>query len=74
MIKNIIILVFGFLVWAAYIDDSFSSEQHASKISFTTQNTIKAINTVKNIYKITKPGIKEEILIKMKDVLDPHRG
>ena len=74
MIKNLIILVFGFLVWVAYIDDSFSAEQHTSKISFATKNTIKTINTVKNIYKITTPGIKEEIIIKMKNILDPYRG
>ena len=74
MIKNLIILVFGFFVWVAYIDDSFSAEQRASKISVVTNNTIKTINTVKNFYKITTPGIKEEILIKMKDILDPHRG
>ena len=36
MIKNLIILVFGFLVWVAYVDDSFSAEQRTSKISFTT--------------------------------------
>ncbi len=74
MIKNLIILVLGFLVWVAYIDDSFSMEPQGSKISVTTKNAIKTINTVKNIYKITTPGIKEEILIKMKDILDPHRG
>ena len=74
MIKNLIILVFGFLVWVAYVDDSFSAEQRTSKISFTTKNTIKTINAVRNIYKITTPGIKEEILIKMKNILDPHRG
>ncbi|SVC92714.1 uncharacterized protein METZ01_LOCUS345568 [marine metagenome] len=49
-------------------------EPQGSKISVTTKNAIKTINTVKNIYKITTPGIKEEILIKMKDILDPHRG
>ena len=74
MIKNLIILVLGFLVWVAYIDDSFSAEQRSSKISVTTKNVIKTINTVKNIYKITTPGIKEETLIKIKDILDPHRG
>jgi len=75
MIKNIIILVLGFMVWIAYIDDSFSIEpQQANKISVATKNVIKTVNSVKNIYKITTPGIKEEILIKMKDILDPHRG
>ncbi len=74
MIRNLIILVLGFLVWVAYIDDSFSAEQRTSKISAITKNTIKTINTVKNIYKITTPEIKEEILIKTKDILDPHRG
>ena len=75
MIKNIIILVLGFMVWAAYIDDSFSMEpQKANKISVATKNVIKTVNTVKNIYNITTPGIKEEILIKMKDIFDPHRG
>ena len=74
MIRNLIILILGFLVYVAYIDDSFSAEQRSSKISVTTKNVIKTINTVKNIYKITTPGIKEEILIKMKDILDPHRG
>ena len=74
MIKNLIILVLGFLVWVAYIDDSFSAEQRTSKISAITKNTIKTINTVKNIYKITTPGIKEEILIKIKNILDPYRG
>ena len=74
MIKNIIIFVLGFMVCIAYIDDSFSAEQRSSKISVTTKNVIKTINTVKNIYKITTPGIKEEILIKIKDILDPHRG
>ena len=74
MIKNLIILVLGFLVWVAYIDDSLSMEPQGSKISVTAKNTIKTINTVKNIYKITTPEIKEEILIKIKDILDPHRG
>ena len=74
MIKNLIILVFGFFVWVAYIDDSFSMEPQGSKISVTAKNTIKTINTVKNIYKITTPGIKEEIIIKMKNILDPYRG
>ena len=74
MIKNLIILVLGFLVWVAYIDDSLSMEPQGSKISVTAKNTIKTINTVKNIDKITTPGIKEEILIKMKNILDPYRG
>tara|TARA_B100000029_G_C17170272_1_gene813008 strand:+ start:302 stop:526 length:225 start_codon:yes stop_codon:yes gene_type:complete len=74
MIKNLFILVLGFLVWVAYIDDSFSMEPQGSKISVTTKNTIKTINTVKNIYKITTPGIKEEIIIKIKNILDPYRG
>ena len=74
MIRNLIILILGFLVYVAYIDDSFSAEQRSSKISVTTKNVIKTINTVKNIYKITTSGIKEETLIKIKDILDPHRG
>ena len=74
MIRNLIILILGFLVYVAYIDDSFSAEQRSSKISVTTKNVIKTINTVKNIYKIATPGIKEETLIKIKDILDPHRG
>ena len=74
MIKNLFILVLGFLVWVAYIDDSFSMEPQDSKISVTNKNAIRTINTVKNIYKITTPGIKEEILIKIKNILDPYRG
>ena len=74
MIKSLIILVLGFLVWVAYIDDSFSMEPQDSKISVTNKNAIRTINTVKNIYKITTPGIKEEILIKIKNILDPYRG
>jgi len=74
MIKNLIILVLGFLVWVAYIDDTFSMEPEVSKISLTSKNAIKKINTVKNIYRISIPGTNEEILIKMKDILNQRHG
>ena len=38
------------------------------------KNIIKTTNLVKGIQNTTVEGIKEEVFVKTKDILDPNRG
>tara|TARA_B100000900_G_scaffold410109_1_gene427259 strand:+ start:615 stop:815 length:201 start_codon:yes stop_codon:yes gene_type:complete len=38
------------------------------------KNIIKTTNLVKGIQNTTAEGIKEEVFVKTKDILDPNRG
>ena len=38
------------------------------------KDIIKAANGVKNLSKISKPGVEEEFTTAMKDIFDPSRG
>ena len=49
----------------------FGCSQNQKNIS---KNIIKTTNLVKGIQNTTAEGIKEEVFVKTKDILDPNRG
>mgnify|MGYP005990755147 FL=1 len=42
--------------------------------TMTPKDMLKGANAVRNISKITTPGVKEELVTMTKDVFDPMRG
>ena len=42
--------------------------------TMTPKGLLKGANAVRNISKITTPGVKEELVTMTKDVFDPMRG
>ena len=42
--------------------------------SMTGKDMIKTANLIKNASNLSKAGVKEELIVKTKDILDPNRG
>jgi|TARA_B110000977_G_scaffold152373_1_gene193506 hypothetical protein len=42
--------------------------------SMTPKDMLKGANTIRNIGKITSPGVTEELAVRFKDAVDPTRG
>ena len=67
--KKILILIFPLSLLTSYLVIGCSQSQNT-----VGKNIIKTTNVIKGIKNTTTEGLKEKVIFKTKDILDPSRG
>ena len=67
--KKILILIFLLSPLTSFLVIGCSKSQNA-----VGKNIIKSANVIKDIQNTTPEGLKEKVIVKTKDILDPSRG
>ena len=67
--KKIFILIFPLSLLTSFLVIGCSQSQNT-----VGKNIIKSTNVIKGIKNTTTEGLKEKVIVKTKDILDPSRG